>query len=749
MEQVSRFYPEHPEFGVPYGYIRFRSLTCQGPNCGLTIPATSKFILDSRNLVGVMAEQSGDGFNLVVCKADTKDDFPEPTMRAGAVTCPSCGYTTPRVEVMKQREKYKLQSKLAAVVYKVNGTIVLESPTEEQVVADLKAVEDVQNTDYLIPNDEWPDTELRRFSPPLYGYSKFSDCHTYRQQVYLGNLAKLISSISSAPARRFAALLLARTVDANTSFCRWRNDRGGSVENTFAGKSIGMIWDFFESNPCHSDNGIWTDIQKLVTNIRSAKGHLQTQATVLPGAAQEIALPDDSVDVIYTDPPYYDSVPYSHLSDWPFVWVKQTGVFGSEKIDMGLVDKDREIVVDRPHSKSSSTHDEDYFRAEIKKAFQECRRILKPDGVAVVVFAHLNTTAWEALLESLVSSGFRVTASWPVETERGGRLQAQGTASLQSSIHLICRPRENPDGSLKQTVGEWRDVLSELPSRIASWLPRLASEGIVGADAIFACIGPALEIFSRFARVEKSTGEDVSLREYLEQVWSAVATEALSMIFTDANASGLEPDARLTAMWLWTLGNARSRKDSSNRLVAGIDETENRISSDADNKTATKNKSGYFLEFDAARKIAQGLGIHLEDCGSIVEMSGSIAKLIPIQKRSQILFEDPNSDNNSSDSRNQQTQGLLFNEMNQSADAHYAELNPRSNGTVLDRVHQAMILFSAGRGEALRRFLVDDGNGSDARFWSLAQSLSALYPLETDEKRCVDGLLARKKGLGL
>ena len=96
-------------------------------------------------------------------------------------------------------------------------------------------------------------------------------------------------------------------------------------------------------------------------------------------------------------------------------------------------------------------------------------------------------------------------------------------------------------------------MLSELPGRIAAWLPRLASEGVVGADAIFACLGPALEIFSRSSSVEKASGEVVPLREYLEQVWAEVARQALNMIFEGADASGFEEDARLTAMWLWTL----------------------------------------------------------------------------------------------------------------------------------------------------------------------------------------------------
>ena len=98
------------------------------------------------------------------------------------------------------------------------------------------------------------------------------------------------------------------------------------------------------------------------------------------------------------------------------------------------------------------------------------------------------------------------------DTEMGYRLAAQGQARLASSVHIVCRPRENPDGSLREEAGEWRDVLSELPERIHQWMPRLAAEGVVGADAIFSCLGPALEIFSRYSRVEKASGERTTTR---------------------------------------------------------------------------------------------------------------------------------------------------------------------------------------------------------------------------------------------
>ena len=183
----------------------------------------------------------------------------------------------------------------------------------------------------------------------------------------------------------------------------------------------------------------------------------------------------------------------------------------------------------------------------------------------------------------------------------GTRLRAQDSAVLASSIHLVCRPR--PEG--EQSTGDWREVLAELPVRIHQWLPRLADEGVVGADSIFACLGPALEVFSRFARVEKASGEQVTLKEYLLYVWAAVSREALGMIFSGADSAGFEEDARLTAMWLWTLATGNGGKEA-----AEDDESEDEADDDSARKA--KRTSGYSLEYDAARKIAQGLGVHLE-----------------------------------------------------------------------------------------------------------------------------------------
>jgi len=350
------------------------------------------------------------------------------------------------------------------------------------------------------------------------------------------------------------------------------------------------------------------------------------------------------------------------------------------------------------------------------------------------------------MLSSIISAGWIVTASWPIDTERAVRMRASSSAALASSVHLVCRPRENPDGSVRtDKVGDWRDVLAELPRRIHAWMPCLAAEGVVGADAIFACLGPALEIFSRYARVEKASGEVVTLKEYLEQVWAAVAKEALSLVFAGADTAGFEPDARLTAMWLWTL-NAGASADA-----ASGEDGDSDAGDDEESGGKTKLKGGFTLEYDAARKIAQGLGAHLEELSHLVEIKGDQARLLPVSERTKHLFgkEEAQAPTRGRGKKNP-VQGDLFADLKEADEETGWGVAgaPKAGETVLDRIHQSMILFAAGRGEALKRFLVEEGAGRDQRFWSLAQALSALYPNSTDEKRWVDGVLARKKSIG-
>jgi len=514
------------------------------------------------------------------------------------------------------------------------------------------------------------------------------------------------------------------------------------MQATFGRQAIPIVFDFCEANPFGGSVGSWKNLLECVLIPFETGSGVEVSGHIEQAPAQTHPLPDDSAVAFFTDPPYYDAVPYADLSDFFFVWLRRMILAGVP--DVELTPKAEECIVD-----ASRRKDKARYELMMKEAMAEGRRILSPTGIGTIVFAHKSTAGWEAQLQAMIDAGWIMTGSWPIDTEMGTRLRAMASAALASSIHLVCRPRESSDGSVRaDDVGDWRDVLVELPRRIHEWMPRLAEEGVVGADAIFACLGPALEVFSRYSRVEKASGDVITLREYLEQVWAAVSTEALSMIFKEADAAGLEPDARLTAMWLWTLGGGGNGGDSG---------AEHEAESDAgdDEEAAGSGKAGaggFILEYDAARKIAQGLGVHLEEIESVVEVKGDKARLRSVAERTKHLFGKDEAAPMARRRKKKSAQKTLFEGLDETeaAEGGWSEMKgPALGETVLDRVHQAMILFAAGRTDAIKRFLVEDGAGTDARFWKLAQSLSALYPKDTDEKRWVDGVLARKKGWGL
>ena len=528
--------------------------------------------------------------------------------------------------------------------------------------------------------------------------------------------------------------------------------------HTFGRQALGIVWDFMETNPFNEvganwDSGILAFERYIEREIGAFHAGMSSKAS-----AVKHPLPSDSASLFVTDPPYYDAVPYADLSDFFYVWLKRTiGADYPEYFIEPLTAKDGEIVQLAERNKKYAFKTREYFENLMQEAMTEGRRILCPEGLGIVVFAHKTTTGWEAQLQAMVNAGWVITASWPIDTERPGRLRAQGSAALASSVHLVCRPREDIDGNVIESVGEWRDVLGELPKRIHEWMPRLATEGVVGADAIFACLGPALEVFSRYSRVEKANGETATLREYLEHVWAAVSTEALSLIFKDASAAGLEPDARLTAMWLWTIGgggaNGNGKNSSTDEVDEGIEEEASDHDEESKGDGKTKVAGGFVLEYDAARKISQGLGIHLEQSESLVEIKGDKARLLAVAERTTYLFGKGTTATTTGAGRKKKLkQRSLFEELDEvsATEGGWIDLKgPPPGTTVLDRVHQAMILFAGNRGELLKRFLVEDGVGKDDRFWKLADNLNKLYPPGTEERRWVEGVLARKKGLGL
>lgn len=772
-KELSEFYPRDPDGATPIAYLWARTIRCEGPDCGAEVPLLRSLWLSKRGKRSVALRITPNSdkryIELTTVNNARAEDVGSGTCSGGKATCPICGFTTPVESVRVQLSSRKggaHDARLIAVVTsrseESGQSFRLPNPSDEtafkaaRIELDRRAAQHSEGQP-LIPNGKI--NHLRGFfNIVLYGITEWGDIFSPRQALTLSTFARLVRDLplsrdSYGKDQKFyeavktcLGLVVDRVAVRCTSNCIWDATTGCIMQVFNQGQSLPARWEFAEMSPCiDSGSGWMTSIDytiKVIEHVAKIThtGHAeQSPATMHP-------LPSDSAQAIITDPPYYAAIPYADLSDFFYSWLKRSleGLH-TDLLNPPLTGKDLELVSLAHRAAMYREKDNDWFEQQMELACIEARRVCEPQGLGVFVFANKETKAWEAMLAALINAGWIVTASWPIDTESGNRLRAKESAALASSIHLVCRPREAADGTVPiNDVGDWRDILQKLPSRIHEWMPRLANEGVVGADAIFACLGPALEIFSSYSRVEKTSGDLVTLKDYLIEVWAAVAREALSMIFEEADATGLEEDARLTAMWLWTLSTTRTAGESS--PVEGED------SESFEEDTGAKGRplAGFTLEYDAARKIAQGLGAHLEMLRSLVEVKGEKARLLPVAERTRYLFGKEAVEPAGQRRAKRNLQMGLFQELEAAEEqAEWRDTGaPTIGSTVLDRVHQAMILFAAGRSEALKRFLVEEGVGHDARFWKLAQSLSALYPTGTDEKRWVDGVLARKKGLG-
>ena len=794
-KELAEFYPRDEDGATPIAYLWARTIISEDPGQGsppIEVPLIRSLWLskkaNNRKALRWRRDSEGqvefetnevtyaDGRTLTVRRPlleifspGSEKEVEQGTVARGSATCPVSGYTTPVASVRKQmkvRRGGASDSRLFCVVTTRPGQTgrFYRLPTDIDLGATLKASvelacvsQNAVDAPYLgnkiklslIPDEPTPigggSGAGRAFSQRNYGMDQFRDLFTPRQLLVLTTLVrlthqvveKLLGSDDAEFADAIVAILsiaIGRQADYLASLTIWANS-GEFVAHVFGRQALPIVWEFPETVCIRDTSGNWKGAIEWIFLVLT---HI-TQANLYSGNSEQSdakkhPLPNNAAQCFFTDPPYYDAVPYADLSDFFYVWFKRTlGTNIPTLFSNALAPKDDECIVDEMKGK-----DNEYFERMMGKAMAEGCRILTPEGIGCIVFAHKSTSGWEAQLQAMVDAGWTITASWPIDTERPGRLRAVNSAALASSIHLVVRPRTV---NAHNAVGDWRDVLEELPKRINAWLPRLSEEGVVGADAIFACLGPALEIYSRYERVEKASGELVSLREYLEQVWTAVSRVALSSIVTSANLSGFEPDARLTALWLWT-------------IAAGSGDAGDKDSQTEDEAAPKAEFGGFTLEYDTARKIAQGTGASLERMDSIVHIKGDKATLLPVTQRTGYLFGKDEATPQTPRGRRKPTpQADLFAELmvREPETEYLPQQQPVSKPgeTLLDRIHQSMILFATGRSEALRRFLIEDGIGLESGLWELAQALSALYPGGSDEKRWVDGVLARKKGLGL
>ena len=533
---LSPFYPPGPNGDRPLAYLWARTVRCESPNCGAEIPLVRSFWLCNKGgrkravryaVVRVKGSTPYIEFSIFEPLSDT--EVPSGSVRLAKAACLACNFVLLPVRV---RDQLRQQRGGADVIFSEAGeriggarlwAIVSANPNgggrqyRLPTSQDYKAIFEAQ---LALGDLIRKQTEEGRSAIPVettpqdgtgsvgggyrtrkYGIANFGDFFTARQKlalaVYTKNIAALYkaNTIDGAVAE-LLALAIDKVADFNCSLSTWRVS-SEDFGHLFSRQALPMVWDFAETSligPSYMDFGRAVDHVKKVIDfvVRSTTSVGQVQV----GDARKAFLPDSSCDLYFTDPPYYDSVPYADLADFFFVWLKRAlpnHPLLKDPLDPGnpLTPKTEEITRDEiSHLDGRPKKDAAFYEDGMKTAFGAGRRVVREDGIGCIIFAHKTTEGWEALLAGIIRGGWVVTASWPIATEMSSRMRARESAALATSVHLVCRPRT------QNNIGDWGEVLRELPRRVKDWMERLQSEGIRGADLVFACIGPALEIYN-------------------------------------------------------------------------------------------------------------------------------------------------------------------------------------------------------------------------------------------------------------
>jgi len=799
--ELSQFYPLDPDGSKAIAYLWARTIICDA--CGAEIPLVRSFWLSKkpnrkRALRYTIHQPKGEPARAVfeVFEPKKDSDVSQGSVTRAKATCLCCNIVMVpgRVRAQLSQQNGGANAKFNEEGVRIGGATLLTVATvkkggdgREYRIANAfdyrnawlahKHLDELRHSIVLpggipaVPDEPLP-LMSGTFNVPLYGMTHWGDLFSARQMVTMLTLLRAVRSRrDSGAASRIAGLALSRFADIFNALCRWESTKT-QVRNLFTRQAIPMLWDFAEANPLGEQAGDYIVTLETMAKVIAASPNDCRPAQVQVADACVCPLPDDCCDVWFTDPPYYFAVPYADLSDFFYVWLRRC--FAEDPVTRDpydptnpLTPKTRELCeMSHWDPVRYGNKDKDFFERGMATAFTEGRRSLKDDGIGAVVFAHKTTEGWEALLSGMIRGGWVITASWPIATELANRLRARDSAALATSVHLICRPR--PEDA---PVGDWGDVLRELPQRVGDWIEKLQNEGVKGADLVFACIGPAMEIYSRYRRVEDAEGREIPLggdptaiepyqRGFLAYVWETVGRLALEEVLgtvearaRNGAAGALEEDARLTALFLWTMQSTIADLD-----IAEVDDDD---SDDEDEEEARpkRAKGGYSLIYDVARRFAQPLGIHLERWeGRIIETEKGIVRLLPVTERAGQLFGEADAaaisrriEEDVKASRN-----YTFAFMQDTGMA--PEIKSRSRGrktakgaaaaqtsapqpvTTLDRLHAAMLLQRSGQTNGLRELLKQEmQRGPD--FLRLANALSRLYPKDSDEKRLLDAML--------
>ncbi len=671
------------------------------------------------------------------------------TMSRSGATCPCCGGIMTTEDIRLEGKSGRLGSYITAVVISGKKGKEYRTPTQLELS---KTSEASQNIDALykripfeLPNEPTPigggSGAGRAFSVHNYGMRTWQSLFTDRQLLSNGYfilttrdlLAKLDSFCYEKNWKEgifaYLACILDRMINYNSSICIWEKGME-QVKQTFLRFALPITWDFVEGNPILDADKYY--LGAINSNFDVLNGFLLTMncpitPKVLINSATNI-ISDRTYDLIVTDPPYYDAIPYSDLMDFFYIWLKRSlSGLGIPEYDFAFSanltpkwDKnanDGELIDDPSRFQgnvklSKSTYEEGMFHS-----FQNCYQVLSENGRLVIVFANKQPDAWETLVSALIRAGFIVVGSWPIMTEMRGGIRNLNRASLSSSVWLVCKKRNQA-----ARPGWDNKVLEEMHVNIHAQLRDFWDAGIRGPDFIWAATGPALEAYSQYPVVKKANnpGEVMTVGEFLVQVRRMVVDFVVGRVLSgdgDEEIRGLDSattyyllhrhdfglnDAPAGPCILYAVSCGLSDKDLADRY----DLLARRGGKEQEEPDETDNDEGEVEEDEG---------------------SGSSFRLKAWnQRKNPRMGYDPATDDSAE-------KLPLFPDMERN-------VQPSREIPLIDQVHRLMHLWKSGDVNKVNEYLDLRGARRNPLFHQLLQALIELAPAGSEERSLLESI---------
>lgn len=492
------------------------------------------------------------------------------TMTQSGTECPCCGGIITMVDLRAQGKAGRLASRLVAVVVEGQTGKEYRLPNQEDLEGAQVSREELdalfQQIPCGVPDEPTPEESALGMRTPRYGFNTWGSLFSSRQLLALGEFTRQIRQLEGEmhgyPSEWREATLgclapsISRLADRCSTLATWTNDHD-KIRSTFARFALPMVWDFAESCPITDTTGGFNQAIEWVARVC---GHLQNATETAPKGRAMLQsatnLNDGQFDLVCTDPPYYDAIPYSDLMDFFYVWLRRTLHGLSPETDAAFATplgpkwdaeaNDGELIDDASRFNGDRQASKQNYEDGMARAFGQFHTALRDEGRLVIVFANKQPDAWETLVSALIRAGFVVTGSWPIQTEMQNRQRSLSSAALSSSIWLVCRKRPTT-----ARAGWDTRVLAEMRDNITQRLRDFWDAGIRGPDFVWAATGPALEAFSRHpvVKVTDQAGRQMTVSDFLRRVRRMVVGFVVSRL-VDPEGSDTEELDDLTTYYL-------------------------------------------------------------------------------------------------------------------------------------------------------------------------------------------------------